>query len=255
MDPYVHLLNDDTGLDTGSNSRKIWLAGLTAAKKMLAQRWKPPHDISPTHWLHNFLNISYLERSSARINNARLNTMTMWKNVISVLKYLLHKQAWFICLVVFKKCQLLLSGANGERVDLGGVKEKIVKLNYDKGMSLYVSYILQCGRNKKMNDKKKRSVIPCFHHRRYLTGHPGILVGPCGDVFDYTNVLHAHALLNVCRDRFSILLHPRVMIITHDDGLGHRLHTYHNNLFFVFLGIILRIFASMWIHCKQLNAL
>ena len=65
--------------------------------------------------------------------------------MISILEDLLHKWAWFICLVVFKKkkkkkkSQLLLSEANGERVELGG---KILKWSYDKVMSLYVSYIL-----------------------------------------------------------------------------------------------------------------
>lgn len=30
MDPFVHSLNDDTDLDIGGNSRRVWLAGLTS---------------------------------------------------------------------------------------------------------------------------------------------------------------------------------------------------------------------------------
>ena len=83
MSPFGHLLNDDTDFGIGRNSRKIWLAGLTAAKKMVAQHWKPPSDISFTHWLHNFLDISYWELSSARINNTRLNIISLWKNLLN----------------------------------------------------------------------------------------------------------------------------------------------------------------------------
>lgn len=51
MEPAIHLLNDDSQLSLGAKTRKIWLAGLTAAKKIIVQRWKPPHDVSKAHWL------------------------------------------------------------------------------------------------------------------------------------------------------------------------------------------------------------
>ena len=89
MDPYIHLLNDDSNLSLTEKSRKIWLSGLTAAKKIIAQRWKPPHDLSKTHWLRSFLDIAYLELSSARINLAQQGTITMWTDLISNLKDLL----------------------------------------------------------------------------------------------------------------------------------------------------------------------
>ena len=91
MEPAVHLLNDDSHLSLTERTRKIWLAGLTAAKKIIVQRWKPPHDISHTHWLRNFLDISYLELSSARINNAQPNTIQGWTDLISTLKDLLTR--------------------------------------------------------------------------------------------------------------------------------------------------------------------
>ena len=61
MDPFVHLLNDDSRLSLTEKSQKIWLAGLTASRKIIVQRWKPPHDISKTHWLRSFLDMAYLE--------------------------------------------------------------------------------------------------------------------------------------------------------------------------------------------------
>ena len=90
MDPFVHLLNDDSKLFLTEKSPEIWLAGLTAVKKIIAQRWKPPHDISRTHWLRCFLDIAYLELSSARITLAQDGTIIMWTNLISRLKDLLN---------------------------------------------------------------------------------------------------------------------------------------------------------------------
>ena len=89
MDPAVHLLNDDSHLSLAEKNRKVWLAGLTAAKKIVVQRWKSPHDISTVHWLRSFLDISYMELSSTRVNNAQPHTLAIWENLISKLKDLL----------------------------------------------------------------------------------------------------------------------------------------------------------------------
>lgn len=75
MAPAVHLLNDDSRLGLLEKTRKVWLAGLTAAKKIVVQCWKCPHDIARVHWLWSFLDISYLELSSARINDAQPHTI------------------------------------------------------------------------------------------------------------------------------------------------------------------------------------
>ena len=88
MDPAVHLLNDDSRLGLPEKTRKVWLAGLTAAKKIVVQRWKS-HDISRVHWLRSFLDISYLELSSGRINDAQPHTILIWEKLISDLKDLL----------------------------------------------------------------------------------------------------------------------------------------------------------------------
>ena len=92
LDPSLHLLNDDSLLSLTEKTQKIWLAGLTAVKKIIAQQWKPPLDISSTHWLRSFLDISYLELSSARINGAKQNTISNWTNLISNLKDILSNE-------------------------------------------------------------------------------------------------------------------------------------------------------------------
>lgn len=73
INPMVHLL------DHGSCAQKTEnvAAGLSGAKDIVRQR-KPPHDFSRTHWLRSFLDISYLELSSARVNDARPSTILMW---------------------------------------------------------------------------------------------------------------------------------------------------------------------------------
>lgn len=81
VQPVVLLLNDDSSLGFTELQRKIWLAGLTSAKKIIAQRWLPPHTLSVRHWLLQFHEIVMLELSTARINKARASTIEAWKVV------------------------------------------------------------------------------------------------------------------------------------------------------------------------------
>lgn len=46
------------------------IAGLTAARKMIATRLKPPRDLSVRTWTLSFLDVIYMELSTARINSA-----------------------------------------------------------------------------------------------------------------------------------------------------------------------------------------
>lgn len=43
--PNVSLLNDDSVINVTKSQRRLLLLGLTAAKKLLALRWKPPHKL------------------------------------------------------------------------------------------------------------------------------------------------------------------------------------------------------------------
>lgn len=90
VDPLLHLLLDDSRLPMTMKARKLWLAGITTAKKLVVQRWLPPHDLSVKHWLHAFLDILYLELSSARVNHANPSTVQNWLKGIRETKRLLR---------------------------------------------------------------------------------------------------------------------------------------------------------------------
>jgi hypothetical protein len=66
----VLLLNDFARLNITKLKIRIALAGLTAAKKMVAVRWKPPHSLVIRHWVLTFLDVIYLELSTALIIKA-----------------------------------------------------------------------------------------------------------------------------------------------------------------------------------------
>lgn len=83
VDPIILLLNDDSKLNLFEKQRKIWLAGLTATKKMIAQRWLPPHSLSIHQWLAYFHDIVMLELSAARINKAKSTTLSLWRDAAS----------------------------------------------------------------------------------------------------------------------------------------------------------------------------
>ena len=76
--PILLLLNNDSQINITGKQRKLLLSGLTAAKKLLVQRWLPPHDLSTRKWLIYFHDTVLLELSSAQINNAKPSTLEMW---------------------------------------------------------------------------------------------------------------------------------------------------------------------------------
>ena len=68
LSPTLLLLNDDSSLELTLQQRRILWASLTAAKKMLALRWQPPHTLSWQRWANSFLDIVMMERSVARVH-------------------------------------------------------------------------------------------------------------------------------------------------------------------------------------------
>lgn len=60
-----------------SQKRAIF-AGLTAAKKMVASRWKPPHSLSFRQWALTYLDVVYMELSTARLHGAKEETLDVW---------------------------------------------------------------------------------------------------------------------------------------------------------------------------------
>lgn len=72
--PNVMLLNDDSSLNI-LGKKNILFAGLTAAKKILVMRWKPPHVLFLDQWMSLFHSILILETSIARANGAKRETI------------------------------------------------------------------------------------------------------------------------------------------------------------------------------------
>lgn len=68
LSPTLVLLNDDANLELSLQQRRILWAGLTAAKKMLALRWQPPHTLTWQQWANSILDIVMMERSVARVH-------------------------------------------------------------------------------------------------------------------------------------------------------------------------------------------
>ncbi|KAJ8286853.1 hypothetical protein GJAV_G00044100 [Gymnothorax javanicus] len=92
IEPALHLLNDESLICMNGRSRKIWLAGLTAAKMIIVQVWVPPHNLSFEHWLNTFLDILFLELFSAKVNGATPRTLQIWNNGISKVKDIIMKK-------------------------------------------------------------------------------------------------------------------------------------------------------------------
>ena len=73
--PHILLLNDDSSLNITLHKKRIFLAGLTAAKKNLVMRWKPPHNLSIHRWKISFYEVLKLEASSARAQGANTESI------------------------------------------------------------------------------------------------------------------------------------------------------------------------------------
>lgn len=84
--PTLLLLNDDCCLELSLQQRCILWAGLTAAKKMLALRWQPPHTLSWQQWANSFLEQNMMERSVARVHGASQKTLKAWDVAYNLIK-------------------------------------------------------------------------------------------------------------------------------------------------------------------------
>lgn len=84
--PGILILNDFSQVKLKVVRRRTLLAGLTAAKKMVATRWKPPHCLSVHAWKSMFLDIAYLELSIARVHGAKSAAIEAWQSLIARLR-------------------------------------------------------------------------------------------------------------------------------------------------------------------------
>ena len=81
--PTILLLSDFTGLDLSLMHQRWFLVGLTAAKKLVAQRWKAPHDLSYQHWVNTVIDLAKLERSVASMHGAQARNINLWSTFIN----------------------------------------------------------------------------------------------------------------------------------------------------------------------------
>ena len=90
LQPILLLLNDDSQLQLSEKQRKIMFAGLTAAKKLIVQRWMPPYTLHSRKWLFYFHDIVMMELSTSRIHNAKASTIQIWENLANNISELLN---------------------------------------------------------------------------------------------------------------------------------------------------------------------
>ena len=78
----LYLLNDDSSCNLNCTGKRIWMAGLTAAKKILVLRWQPPHSLSWRQWILSCVDVINLELSTARIHGAKGSTLKAWEDAV-----------------------------------------------------------------------------------------------------------------------------------------------------------------------------
>lgn len=86
LSPSLFLLNDDSTSELSSQQKRMLWAGLTAAKKMLALQWQPPHLLPWQQWANSFLDIVIMERSVARMHTASQKTIRAWDAAYSLVR-------------------------------------------------------------------------------------------------------------------------------------------------------------------------
>ena len=83
--PKLLLLNDDSSLILSTVQRRFWLAGSTAAKKMLALRWQAPHTLPFNQWKQLIGDVVLMELSTARLNGVSSQTIDNWNHILHIL--------------------------------------------------------------------------------------------------------------------------------------------------------------------------
>ena len=84
--PVVLLLNDLSLLPAPIYKKRIILAGITAAKKLISMRWKYPDKLNLNMWILTYLDIIYLEISTARVLGVKEANIAMWLSTADKLK-------------------------------------------------------------------------------------------------------------------------------------------------------------------------
>ena len=83
--PIVLLLNDFSTLSLTRKKQRWLLVCLTAAKRMVALRWKAPHSLSLNQWESSVLDLATLEMSVARMHGAEAHNINTWSSFIDIM--------------------------------------------------------------------------------------------------------------------------------------------------------------------------
>lgn len=90
LSPSLLLLNNPQHLNFNRLNKRVFLAGLTDAKKMIATRWKHQTLLTRRQWLLSFIDIGYLELSTACSHGAKEESIRLWTNTIKTLESFLE---------------------------------------------------------------------------------------------------------------------------------------------------------------------
>ena len=66
--------------------KRLIPAGLTAAKKLVATRWKNPYKLSVSNWIFTFLDVIYLELSTACAIGVKEFNIGLWVSAAEKLR-------------------------------------------------------------------------------------------------------------------------------------------------------------------------
>uniref|UniRef100_A0A0E9WYF9 Uncharacterized protein n=1 Tax=Anguilla anguilla TaxID=7936 RepID=A0A0E9WYF9_ANGAN len=90
LSPALLLLGDNANIVLNLQKRRLFMAGLTAAKSIL-NGWFEPQCDRGSVWLRFYLSILILERSTAKLHGASTMTLNNWTKGIDFIKALSKK--------------------------------------------------------------------------------------------------------------------------------------------------------------------
>lgn len=78
----VLLLNDSSSLPFSVKQTRIWLAGIKAAKRLIACRWINPPSMTLQRWFLDFLDLANMEHWVAQMHQAKKDNIIIWKQAV-----------------------------------------------------------------------------------------------------------------------------------------------------------------------------
>ncbi len=86
--PALYLIGCNPNLLLSFQKKRMILAVSTAAKKTIIKNWSEPTAVMKRTWQTVFSDVCLLERSTARINKARADTVHKWSKATEIISWL-----------------------------------------------------------------------------------------------------------------------------------------------------------------------